>query len=81
VINLSDTEPSEVYAQLPGYPILVQWDLPDPSFYEGDDEQRLEFATEVAEMLRQRIERMVSLQIEELTDEQLLEELQQMARA
>jgi arsenate reductase len=80
VIRLSEKEPDEAYAQLPGDPIVVHWDLPDPSFYEGEEEQRLQFVMEVAELLRQRIERMVHLQIEEMTDERLHEELQHMAK-
>jgi arsenate reductase len=41
--------------------LRTHWPMPDPSFYPGTQEERLAFAVRVAERLRLKIERLVSL--------------------
>ena len=45
----------------PGEPITAHWSLPDPAYYPGTEEERLEFALRVAQRLRAKIEGLLEL--------------------
>ena len=57
----------------------AHWSLPDPSFFEGTDDQRLAFARFVAEKLKAALEQFVALPIEDMTPEQVRAKLQELA--
>lgn len=61
VITLCDSAAATPCPVWPGSPVRAHWPLPDPSFHEGAPQERLDFALEVAERLRQKILALVAL--------------------
>jgi len=79
VITVCDYAASQPCPSYAGGLATVHWSLPDPSFYEGSDEQRLAFARFVAQKLKAAIEQLVALPIEEMTPDQVRASLQHLA--
>lgn len=61
VITLCDAAAGETCPNWQGDPITAHWSLPDPSFHPGSKEERLAFATSVAERLQTKIQGLVAL--------------------
>jgi arsenate reductase len=59
---------------------VAHWPLPDPSFVIGTEDERIEIAVRVAERLRLKIERMMTLDFDGLDDESLDEQLRQIGQ-
>ena len=76
VCEYAASQPCPSYA---GGLATAHWSLPDPSFFEGTDEQRLAFARFVAEKLKAALEQFVALPIEDMTPEQVRDKLQGLA--
>ena len=79
VITVCDHAANQPCPSYAGGLATAHWSLPDPSFYEGSDEQRLAFARFVAEKLKATIEQFVALPIEDMTPEQVRARLQHLA--
>lgn len=61
VITLCDEAAGETCPVWMGAPFCAHWSLPDPSFYLGNEEERIEFAMRVAARLRLKIEGLVAI--------------------
>ena len=61
VITLCDAAAAETCPKWPGAPLTAHWSLPDPAYYLGAEEERVELAMRVAERLRLKIEGLVNL--------------------
>ena len=61
VITLCDEAAREPCPVWPASPLTVHWSLPDPAYYPGDEEERLEFAMRIAERLRMKIEGLLEI--------------------
>jgi len=61
VITLCDAAAGETCPVWAGAPIRAHWSLPDPAHHPGTDQDRIEFATRVAQRLRTKIEGLMSL--------------------
>ena len=55
---------------------VVHWPLPDPSFVEGNDDDRLESAVRVAERLRLKIQRLIALDFDGMEGASLQNQLE-----
>ncbi len=64
VITLCDEAAGETCPVWVGAPVCAHWSLPDPAFYLGDEEERIEFAVRVATRLRLKIEGLVGIDFE-----------------
>ncbi|HEY3243639.1 MAG TPA: arsenate reductase ArsC [Phycisphaerae bacterium] len=76
VITVCDAAAEEVCPVWPDAPLTVHWSLPDPVYYPGTDAERLDFARRVAEELKSRIERMLTLDWDKLAPDALRRELE-----
>lgn len=61
VITLCDAAAHEGCPVFPGQPMTVHWSIPDPAYFPGSDDQRIEFTLRVAESLRRKIEGLAAL--------------------
>lgn len=61
VITLCDDAAGELCPTWPGAPLTAHWPLPDPAFHPGTDDERIEFAVQVAERLRLKIEGLTAI--------------------
>jgi len=77
VITLCDEAAGETCPVWLGAPCCAHWSLPDPAFYLGNDEERIEFAVRVATRLRLKIEGLVGINFDDERDV-VLERLQQL---
>jgi arsenate reductase len=77
VITLCDQAADETCPVWNGAPICVHWSMPDPAFYLGNEEERIEFAVRVATRLRHKIEGLMAIDFDEDRDSvtQRLEQL------
>lgn len=66
VITVCDNAAAEACPVWPGQPITAHWGLPDPAAATGDDAQRKASFADVYRELSVRLEKMVSLPIEQL---------------
>lgn len=80
IITLCDHAAAELSTAWPGDPATAHWGLPDPSFAPGSDEDRLAAAADVAETLQRRIQRLVSLPLDELDEEQYQQAVRDLAK-
>lgn len=55
VITLCDDAAEELCPAWPGDPLCVHWSLPDPAYFVGSEEDRIEFTLRVAERLAAKI--------------------------
>lgn len=77
VITLCDSAAQDVACPTWPPPALrVHWPVLDPAALAGEEAERLEFASLVAERLKARIEELVALDFSRLTPEQLLARLE-----
>ena len=61
VVTLCDAAAAETCPVWSGSPMTAHWSLPDPVYYPGTDDERLEFALMIAERLRTKIAALVGL--------------------
>ena len=66
VITVCDNAAGEVCPIWPGHPLTAHWGVPDPVAVEGDEGQRRRGFESASALLRQRIERLVALPLEQL---------------
>lgn len=81
-INIAITVCDNAAAECPttlAADLQAHWALPDPSFYQGTDEERLEFCSSVAERLLKKIKGLAKMQFEKQSREQLSLILKQLA--
>jgi protein-tyrosine-phosphatase len=81
VLTLCDDAAGQPCPNWPGPAVKAHWGLPDPAFASGTEQERLAFATRVANQLRGWIEQLVRLPIDSLTPEQLKTELDRITRS
>ncbi len=63
----------------PGGGVKVHWPMPDPSFLPGTERERLEFCYRVAQRLELKISRMVALDFDGLSADELRRELESLS--
>ncbi len=81
-INIAITVCDNAAAECPptlAADIQAHWALPDPSFYQGTEEERLEFCGSVAERILKKIRGLAKLRFEEHSKEQISLILKQLA--
>jgi arsenate reductase len=66
VITVCDNAAGEVCPIWPGQPVSAHWGVPDPVAVDGSDEQRRRAFESAWAMLRQRIEQLLALPLEQL---------------
>lgn len=66
VITLCDDAAGESGPLWPGHPAIAHWGFPDPSAVSGPDEQRLRAFREIFGAIRQRIEALLQLPVDDL---------------
>lgn len=66
VITVCDNAAGEVCPIWPGAPVNAHWGVPDPVAVDGSDEQRRRAFESAWAMLRQRIEQLLALPLEQL---------------
>lgn len=81
IITLCDSAASEPCPTWPGHPATAHWSTPDPSFMPGTEKDRIEAATAIARRLKEKIERLTQLPLDDLSPEQLKTELNRIALA
>lgn len=79
IITVCDSAATTPCPAWPGRPVTAHWSLPDPSFFAGTEEQRLALARHVAEKVKAALEQLIQLPFDELTPEQLREEIFRLA--
>jgi len=60
VITVCDKEAAERCPVFPGAGLKDHWGFPDPSSYQGTDEEKLAFAGKVRDMIKARIEKFIA---------------------
>ncbi|MEE9294000.1 MAG: arsenate reductase ArsC [Phycisphaerae bacterium] len=78
VITLCDSAAALPCPNWAAGPMVAHWSHPDPVAMPGPDQQRLEFAVEVANRLRQKLERLIALDFDNAPRPELLARIQQM---
>jgi protein-tyrosine-phosphatase len=63
-----------------GAPIRMNWPLEDPVAFPGTDEERVAFAVQTAERLRERIRRLTELDFDGLGREELARRIERIGR-
>ncbi|MDE2223796.1 MAG: arsenate reductase ArsC [Xanthomonadaceae bacterium] len=76
VITVCDTTAGEICPLWPGAPARVHWDLPDPSGVGGDERERLVAFRHTAGYLAARLQRVLSLPLDDFDIATLESELQ-----
>lgn len=66
VFTVCDNAAGEVCPVWPGQPITAHWGVEDPSLFQGSDEEKLREFARVANILKRRIEFLVSLPLAKL---------------
>jgi arsenate reductase len=66
VFTVCDNAAGEACPVWPGQPITAHWGVEDPSLFEGGDEQKLHEFSRVANILKRRIEFLISLPLAKL---------------
>ncbi len=61
VITLCDAVAGEPCPTWPGNPLLAHWPLPDPTYYPGSHEERVELTLRVAQRLNLKIQGLLDL--------------------
>ncbi len=62
----------------PGGGVKVNWPLPDPSQFPGDEEEQLEFCKRIAGRIKLKIERMMAIDRASLSNEALAAQLDEL---
>jgi arsenate reductase len=75
VITVCDNAAGETCPIWPGQPVTAHWGVPDPVAVEGDEGQRRRAFESAWALLRQRIERLLALPLEQLDRASLQREL------
>lgn len=75
VITVCDNAAGEACPIWPGQPVTAHWGVPDPVAVDGSPEQRRRAFESAWAMLRQRIERLLALPLEQLDRATLQQEL------
>lgn len=79
VITVCDQAAGETCPLWTGRAIRAFWPLPDPSLREGTEEERLSLTLEVAARVRSRLERLIALDFERLSESQIKSQLDGLA--
>ncbi len=78
-ITVCDNASAECPAQLPA-DFRVHWGLPDPTFHQGTDEERMAFCLEIAGRLRQKMTELAAMRFDGQDRELLLDALSALAK-
>ncbi len=81
-VNIAITVCDNASAECPtwlGADIRVHWGLPDPTFAQGTDEERLVFCTEVAERILKKVTRLAMIRFDRYSKAKLNEILNRLA--
>jgi arsenate reductase len=68
IITVCDQAANETCPVWPGHPIAAHWSIPDPAAVEGDDEQKRRAFQDALANLRRRIDLLVMLPEEKVSD-------------
>lgn len=79
VITVCDNAANETCPIWPGAPVQVHWGFPDPAAVKHDPQLQQQAFQEVFEQIRQRVQAMLALPLEQLQPEQLKQALQQLS--
>jgi arsenate reductase len=66
VFTVCDNAANEVCPVWPGQPVTAHWGVPDPSRFQGTEDERLREFARVAQLLKHRIDLFVSLPLDKL---------------
>jgi arsenate reductase (thioredoxin) len=66
VLTVCDQAAGEACPVWPGQPMTAHWGVPDPSAFQGPDEQRAKVFWDTAVVLKRRIELMLALPLASL---------------
>lgn len=81
VITVCDSAANESCPIWPGRPLTVHWGIPDPAAASGDEATRRAAFDEAWQTLYARLEQLVALPLEELTDDAIKARLDGIAEA
>lgn len=81
VFTVCDAAAGEVCPVWPGQPMTAHWGVPDPVAAEGSDERKAKAFADAAQLLKRRIELMLSLPMDKLAGLALKRELDKIGRA
>jgi len=70
IVTLCDQAGMDPMPAWPGRPVIVHWPLKDPAFHPGTEDECLMIASEVADALRRRLQRLISLDLHRMSHEQ-----------
>jgi arsenate reductase len=80
ILTVCDNAAGEVCPIWPGRPTSAHWGIPDPAAAEGTENERRQAFREALDALKARIERLVSLPLDELEPAKLKAALQEIGR-
>ncbi|WP_423198265.1 MULTISPECIES: arsenate reductase ArsC [unclassified Cupriavidus] len=81
VITVCDSAAAETCPYWPGSPVKVHWGYPDPSHTEGSDEKKRQAFELTRQAIAYRMLQLLLLPLEDMTDAELQETLQRLARS
>lgn len=81
VITVCDSAAAETCPYWPGSPVKVHWGYPDPSHAEGSDEDRRQAFELTRQAIAYRMLQLLLLPLEDMTDAELQDTLQRLARS
>ncbi len=79
VITVCDNAANETCPIWPGAPVQVHWGFPDPAAVMHDPQLQQQAFQEVFEQIRQRVQAMLALPLEQLEPQHLKQALQQLS--
>jgi len=77
IITVCDSAAGEECPYWPGHPATAHWGFPDPASVVGSDEEKWQAFKKVEIGLRNRIELLMDLSVDQLDHLQMTEELRQ----
>ena len=81
ILTVCDNAAGEVCPVWPGRPTSAHWGIPDPALAEGSESARRQAFRAALDVLKARIERLVSLPLEKLEPVNLKAALQEIGRS
>lgn len=79
VITLCDYAASVPLPEYPGEPVIVHWGLTDPTFLPGSERDRQKGFADTAQILRNRLQKLIELPLDELSPDDLRRALVRLA--
>lgn len=80
IFTVCDNAAGEVCPVWPGRPISAHWGVPDPAAAAGDDGKKRDAFREAFDALKQRIDRLIALPVEQMSAAELKSRLDEIGR-